>query len=212
MNKQYSKKYYNKLTFKNNFSWFEKLFLKVSEKINIISNYYYILLKVLKEVPKDWTVLDVWLANWSFLNFIHRLRPDLKLYWIDITDTKDIIPEYITFIQADATNFDLKQKFDLVISNHLIEHLPVNSVPNMFKCIHNHIKNDWYFLLTVPSFSKSFFNDPTHIRPYNKESIKKLLEMINFENYKIYEEYYFRFPIKLFKFRNFKITFVYAKK
>ncbi|MBT3726648.1 hypothetical protein HOG21_02895 [bacterium] len=53
MNKQYSKKYYNKLTFKNNFSWFEKLFLKVSEKINIISNYYYILLKVLKEVPKD---------------------------------------------------------------------------------------------------------------------------------------------------------------
>ena len=211
-NKEYSKKYYNKINVKNNFSWFEKLFLTLSNRSPIFSRYYYELLKTLKKIPEWWSVLDVWVANWSFLNFIHRLRPDLKLYWLDITNTKDILPEYINFIQADATDFNLDKKFDLIISNHLIEHLPINLVPQMIKCIDNHLNKNWIFSFTVPAFSEYFYSDPTHIRPYNKESMKRLLKMVDLNNNRIYEEFYFKFPIKLLKFRKLRITFGYAKK
>lgn len=211
-NKEYSKKYYNKTNFKNNFSWFEKVFLNISSKSPILSRYYYELLKILKKIPKWWKVLDVWVANWTFLNFIHRLRPDLKLNWLDITNTKKLLPSYINFVQADATNFTLDEKFDLVISNHLIEHLPVDLVPNMLNCINNHTKKDWCFLFVVPSLSESFYNDPTHIRPYNKTSMNTLLKISNFEKICSFEWNYFNFPLNLIKFKWFKITFWYAKK
>lgn len=211
-NKEYSKKYYKKVSFKNNFSLFEKIFLNISTKTTIVSRYYYVLLNVLNKIPEWWEVLDVWVANWTFLNFIKRLRPDLKFYWLDITDTKDLLPDYINFIKDDATNFNLNKKFDLIISNHLIEHLPINLVPKMLWCINNHLSDDSIFLFVVPSLSEKFYNDPTHIRPYNKTSMETLLKISNYSNFKIYEENYFKFPLNLVKFRNFKITFWYAKK
>ena len=68
-------------------------------------------------------MLDVGVANGTFLNFLLKLRPDLKCTGLDFTDVSKLLPKNVKFVQADATKFKLKEKFDLVVCNHLFEHV-----------------------------------------------------------------------------------------
>ena len=210
--KKFGKKYYNKINFKKDFSKTQSFFLMVFRRTRLFSSYYHEFLRILDQLPYKANILDVGCANGSFLNFIHRIRPDLELYGLDLTDVSEFLPKYVKFIQADATKFKLRKKFDLIICNHLLEHLHVEDVLPTLTNINLHLKDEGVFWFTVPSFCREFYNDPTHVRPYTKEAMKRLLKMSDFKRFRVYEGFIFNKLIRLFKKERLIISFGYAKK
>ena len=207
----YSKKYYTKKNHSDNLDFLQKKFLILNNKFPVFSNYYFQLFKVLNKIPLNGKVLDIGIASGTFVNFLRKIRPDLKFVGLDLTEISDLLPKNIKFIKADATKFKLKEKFDFIICNHLFEHLPVGDVSKVIINIEKHLTKNGYFWFTTPTFSKAFFNDPTHIRPYNKESMKRLLIMYGLKNYKLFEGYYFTFPLYYLKW-SLKISYGYIRK
>ena len=52
-------------------------------------------------------------------------------------------------VSADATHFDLQQKFDAIVAGELIEHL---SNPGLFlDCSSRHLQNNGLLILTTPN-------------------------------------------------------------
>lgn len=73
------------------------------------------------------------------------------------------------------------ESVDVVICLHLIEHL--SSPDNLINEVHRILRKGGNFVLVTPDWRKqylTFYRDPTHIRPYDKESIVRLLRMHEF--------------------------------
>lgn len=75
----------------------------------------------------------------------------------------------------------------LIISFHLIEHLenPKHFLRETFRLL----KTGGVIILVTPDWRKqykTFYRDPTHIHPYDKESITRLLRIYGFKNIKIH--------------------------
>jgi len=207
--------YFNKIRYTNKLSFGKKTFVNITSITPIFSSYYYNFFKIFLKLPKNASVLEVGIAAGPFTNFMHSLRPDLKYYGLDFSDVKNLLPSYVNFIKADATNFNLDKEFDFIVSNHLIEHIDISKVNNVIENIYNHLKKGKYFWITTPTFSYNFFDDPTHIRPYTKITLFRLLKMNSFKNIHTKEGYNFNFPyiIKNFKFnKQLKLAYGWARK
>jgi SAM-dependent methyltransferase len=77
--------------------------------------------------------------------------------------------------------------FDLIISLAVIEH--IENVSNYMEQAFRVLKPNGLFYLSTPNFKycyKTFYNDPTHVKPYTDLSLSKTLEYCNFENISIY--------------------------
>ena len=72
---------------------------------------------------------------------------------------------------------------DVVTAISLIEHL--HKPENFLKEVKRVLKSTGYFIIVKPdwiSSMKFFYDDPTHLHPYTRKSLKFLLEMIGFKN------------------------------
>ncbi|MFC1648859.1 class I SAM-dependent methyltransferase [Nanoarchaeota archaeon] len=184
--------------------------LRVVSATPVISSYYYHLVNIIESLPKKAKVLDIGCSHGGFLNFIHNIRPDLQLYGCDLSDVSKLLPKFVKFIQKDVINEDIKQKdFNLVISRHLIEHLQVQDVPKYFDRCYKLLKKGGIFFNLTPRWHKGFYSDPTHIRPYNKNSLRRLYEMSGFKDIKTYNKDDFNFP---FNIKSMRLTWGFARK
>jgi len=80
-----------------------------------------------------------------------------------------------------------KNEFDMIISLAVIEH--ISNVSNYMGEILRVLKPGGIVYLTTPNFRfcyKSFFNDPTHVKPYTEKSIERLLKIWGFEQIATY--------------------------
>lgn len=93
-------------------------------------------------------------------------------------------------VQADL--FDYLEEaepatFDGVISLHVIEHLPVDSLDRLARLAWRALAPGGVMLLETPNplsvvvAARNFWIDPTHRRPVHPESLKLLLELAGFE-------------------------------
>jgi SAM-dependent methyltransferase len=71
-------------------------------------------------IPKGGSVLDVGCGRGDYLRYLHRERPDLQLTGIDYSRNQD---ENIHFLQGDVLKLDIRDRFDVVISLAVIEHV-----------------------------------------------------------------------------------------
>ncbi|MCM8797248.1 MAG: class I SAM-dependent methyltransferase [Candidatus Omnitrophica bacterium] len=160
---------------------------------------------LLKNLPVNGILLDIGSGDGRYLKRASLIRPDLKLYAIDI----DIYLERITpqdldsFIIADCTNhLPLKdESIDFVHCSSVIEHILQVSI--IFKEIFRVLKKKGYAYIEAPEAKKvlipsfgvvgtlNFYDDPTHIRPYTKESLRRLGLEAGFEekNIKVFFDY-----------------------
>jgi SAM-dependent methyltransferase len=95
--------------------------------------------------------------------------------------SKYAFPTFKCDIEKDK--LDLKDNSaDAVMCFHLIEHL-LN--PDSFMNeIRRALKPGGKFFIVTPDWRKqykTFYRDPTHVRPYDKESIARLLSIYSFE-------------------------------
>jgi len=191
--KKYKNKYYNDINHKQ-YSDLKLITIRIASN-KVISTYYNKLIETINAIPLGGKVVDIGTAQGVTLNFIHNIRPDLDLYGIDMSDVKDMLPDYVKFIQADIISDKIDEKdFDLIISRHLIEHLNISDLPIFFdKCYSMLNKNGKCFIL-APALSNRFYDDPTHIRPFNKKSLKRLFTISNFNNIESFNCYAFNIP------------------
>jgi SAM-dependent methyltransferase len=72
--------------------------------------------------------------------------------------------------------------FDVIVANHVIEHLDPESLTRFFDHCHRLLVDDGRLLLSTPDFRDQrvathlFWVDPTHVRPYPQEAVRSLLD------------------------------------
>ncbi len=96
----------------------------------------------------------------------------------------------IDYDQADFNKDKLpfrEAEFDIVFSLAVIEHL--QNIDNYLNEVFRILKPGGIFYISTPNFRycyKSFYNDPTHIRPFTEVSINKALSIFGFGNVNVF--------------------------
>lgn len=74
------------------------------------------------------------------------------------------------------------KEFDVVMSFHLLEHL--TDPETYFTEARRVLKEDGLLITVIPDWRrryKTFYSDPTHVHPYDKQSIRKTYEFFGFK-------------------------------
>jgi O-antigen chain-terminating methyltransferase len=88
----------------------------------------------------------------------------------------------------DALSF-LKQNentYDGIICSHLVEHIAYNDIDIFFECCYKSLTQKGILIIITPNIhhlggSASFWNDPSHIRPFTVASLRKLLNKFKYQ-------------------------------
>jgi 2-polyprenyl-3-methyl-5-hydroxy-6-metoxy-1,4-benzoquinol methylase len=96
------------------------------------------------------------------------------------------VKENLRFILADATQYDFKEKFDVVILSNVLEHIKnrieflekIKNLSNKFLIRVPMINRDW-MTLYKKELGLWYFNDPTHYTEYTLDSFKQEISSAN---------------------------------
>lgn len=148
--------------------------------------------EIIKNLPEGAAVLDVGCCGFNIVRIANEIgRKDIRHFGVDYCEPKEV-PDGFTFRKADLSKEPIpfpSDEFDLVIANHIIEHL-TTPVEFFGDCLRVCKQNGLFFLscpseraLFLPGFmfnrdnfnSTSFFDDPTHVgRPFSPQSLWRL--------------------------------------
>ena len=116
--------------------------------------------------------LDIGCGDGSFVRALQGMG-NCEAQGIDIDSGVDFERDLFTFEE---------KTFDIGLLYAVIEHI-VNP-NNLLKESHRIIKRDQHLIVITPNIDTAgpgFYNDPTHVRPYNAVSLEKLMRMYGFE-------------------------------
>ncbi len=138
------------------------------------------LIKIIKRIPRNGKVLDAGVGSGRLFIEIKKRRPDIECYGIDIYQRPEL-PKFVKFRKASVENIHCFDKFDLIFSMHVFEHLqdPLKGVSEIYK----KLKKGGIAIIECPRWVTLFtpigfnFNDnPTHIRPFTRKSMRFLFD------------------------------------
>jgi SAM-dependent methyltransferase len=170
---KYSKKYHLPYLNINNFRLLGRnLFTpKVSVLFDLVGNL----------VPQS-KVIDVGCGTGGLLQVIEQANPNLITYGIELETPPSFLSEG-TFLHGNLLNLPFKDNsFDLVLCSHVIEHLldPFSAIQELRRICRTHghiyIETPSHRSLLMP-IGVNFWDDPTHVRPYTRHSLRKLFEL-----------------------------------
>ena len=126
------------------------------------------------ELKKGCSILDLGSGDQFLKNEFNKR--EISYFSLDIKDLD---------FEKDKFSFD-DNKFDLVISLALLEHLKNPDL--FFNESRRVLKNESCLFLSTPNWKYSkniFYDDVTHVTPYSPESLNEILSMKNFKDIKI---------------------------
>jgi 2-polyprenyl-3-methyl-5-hydroxy-6-metoxy-1,4-benzoquinol methylase len=119
---------------------------------------------------------------------------------IDCDDTykKKLVSEGVEFykLELGKDNIQFKGVFDLIILNHVIEH--VADYNKAITQLHQFIKPKGYVLVRCPNVlvnKHAFWNDFTHVKPYTPSSLEKAFQSYGFKKILLSKFSYNRFML-----------------
>lgn len=156
-------------------------------------------LKVLRQ--RSGKLLDVGCGHISPYRLYETFGNRFEYYGVDIEDIQAHLPKNWHFVRLDIEKDQLPfvdDYFDVCIVSHVIEHLyyPVKALQEIRRVL----KKNGLIYCEVPSLSTlfipsvslglpkvgtmNFYDGPTHIRPYSKVALTRLLERSSFKVFK----------------------------
>ncbi|ACV24340.1 class I SAM-dependent methyltransferase [Methanocaldococcus fervens] len=140
----------------------------------------------IKKLPKGAKILDIGCAAGGFFVALSKIRNDLEFYGIDIADVEELLPKdlNIKFYRVNVDEEPLPfpdDYFDLVHTQQVFEHLyyPQRAMSEIKRVL----KKDGLLYIGVPSTLRiflpgnlNFWQDYTHVRPFNRASLRRLIE------------------------------------
>lgn len=150
----------------------------------------------IKDLSLYGKILDIGCGKGDVLKIFHQVRPDIKIYGIDVKDFADFLPKYVEFEQLNVEFNQLpfpSDFFDGVSIIHVIEHieklqmilkeiLRVLKIGGKFYLETPHIKS--LFIPSLNFFSDNeggpinFYDDITHKRIYTKSDLKNYFKYL----------------------------------
>ncbi|MCI5157276.1 MAG: class I SAM-dependent methyltransferase [Candidatus Electrothrix sp. AUS1_2] len=144
------------------------------------------LFKIIQKLPKQARVLDVGAGTGGFLQIMEQANQCIETFGIDIGTPPNFMSKGI-FIRGDIFHLPFQDNsFDLITCSHVIEHLSdsFHAVAELKRIC----KPNGYIYVETPSHRSilmpigvNFWDDPTHIRPYSRISLRKLFETQNLD-------------------------------
>ena len=145
--------------------------------------------KALKDLPPGAAILDFGCFGWNLYTRAKAIRDDLKHFACDAHKPHEV-PEDVSFYDVETTSRKVQcddDQFDLVVASHVLEHIedPLEAFKELARIckpggkIYVETPSDRSVL--VKSDSKveshtffSFWDDPTHIRPWSPAALYRL--------------------------------------
>ena len=126
----------------------------------------------LKEINNDSILLDVGSGDGSLINYL-RSKKKFLVTGCDINDAN---------LEIDPLPFK-NSSFTHVLLYAVIEH--IKNTNHIIEEIKRVLKNDGNLIIITPNFRYSydtFYDDPTHVKPFTDKGIFELLKITNFCN------------------------------
>ncbi|MCP4113422.1 MAG: class I SAM-dependent methyltransferase [Desulfobacteraceae bacterium] len=141
-----------------------------------------VLFRVIRNLPPQSKVLDAGAGTGGFLQLMEQINPELKTFGLDIGMPPTFMSKGI-FLRGDIIHLPFQDNsFDLITCSHVIEHV-ANPFPIIAE-LKRICRSGGYIYLETPSHRSAlmpvgmnFWDDPTHVRPYTRISLRKLFEM-----------------------------------
>ena len=143
---------------------------------------------------EDLRLLDVGCGNGNFLKYVLEKNSTMPLVGLDLIDNNH---PGITFIKGDLYEYEFNEKFDVVVSLAVVEHV---DDPNLYiQKLSNVLKDGGMLYLMTINSSSLFYKIAAllktlgiriaydrvyqhhHLQHYNNESLRKLLERNSYE-------------------------------
>ena len=140
----------------------------------------------IKSLPVGSLVLDVGCGTGGFLELMERENPGVRGFGIDMGHPPSLLCRG-TFLRATANALPFADcSFDVVTCAHVIEHIldPEPCVRELIRVCRPggviYIETPSPRAAWVPFFN-IFWDDPTHVRPYSRLGLMRLLEIAGAE-------------------------------
>ena len=141
------------------------------------------------KISKNSKVLELGCGRCDFM--IEFKKRNLDIYGLDNEIYED---QYTKNLNVKKVNFEIDklpfpdEHFDFIYHKSLIEH--INDYDFFLSEQKRVLKKDGTIIFLTPHWpnqSKTFYDDPTHIKPYTEKGIKLLLNFYDFKDIKVYK-------------------------
>jgi len=151
-------------------------------------------------------LLDAGCGRGDFLKWVHAKNPDWNLTGIDLAPNSD---SEIRFIQGDIFEVDLEEKFDVIVSLMVVEHL--EEIRPFITRMRSLLKEDGVFVVNTFNNDSMIFRiarllkklgmasaykrlySPHHLQHYSRKSIRMVVQNSGFE---VLEHRCHNYPLK----------------
>ncbi|HNQ67616.1 MAG TPA: class I SAM-dependent methyltransferase [Bacteroidales bacterium] len=142
-------------------------------------------------LQSDSIVLDIGTGEGSFAK--HFNRDDFYLFDGNQLSVELLKQEYKNFFYGKLPVLPFEDnKFDLIHCSHVVEHLEPQVFYESLKEMDRCLRNNGYLVISTPLMWDKFYDDLSHLKPYNPNIISKYLTAqtgMNYTRDKISESY-----------------------
>ena len=160
------------------------------EYIKTIRSHY------LNHFDKGLKVLDIGCGDGVFMEYLDKEGYDVFGLDTSTDAVESCKKKQLSVFNENALSFLQKKEdsFGSIMCSHLIEHISIDEIHNLIESCYNALANNGILVILTPNVKTllggiTFWDDPTHIRPYTTKSLEKLFRDKGFSNVMVgYEE------------------------
>jgi len=125
-------------------------------------------------INKSSRILDIGAGDASFAKTLNR--NDIYLLDGNAETIKILQEKYENVYHGYLPELPFEDNyFDLIHCSHIVEHLEPQILWELLVNIDKKLKNNGFVIISAPLFWSGFFNDMSHVKPYNPYIFKKYM-------------------------------------